>query len=312
MIAIHGENMDSIFRSILKKIIEQGRISRPRNMAIRELNAFGFQLENPRARLIYDETRKMNLMFALGELLWYIRGSNKSKEIEYYNKKYSNYSDDGNTLNGAYGRRIFSEELFDFSQWNACLNLLLKDPDTRQAVITIHNPIDLNSNSKDIPCTCYIQFLLRNNRLECIVNMRSNDIIWGTCYDVFSFTMMQELMANQLGIDIGPYNHFVGSMHLYDYHFDLAKQILSKNESISYSMPPMPNSPLEELKILLLYEEYIRKNNLESKNKLSDYWGNLRDVLYIHNKKKTGSISLAREKMNELPIYYKSLVSQFI
>ena len=84
------------------------------------------------------------------------------------------------------------------NQWNYCLEELLKDPDTRRATIAINQPFHKAQNPNDYPCTQYIQFFIRENRLHLCVNMRSNDAVFGFCNDVFTFSLFQQLMLNDL------------------------------------------------------------------------------------------------------------------
>jgi thymidylate synthase len=95
------------------------------------------------------------------------------------------------------------------------------DNNSRQIVLPILNIQDTNRKTKDLPCTISLQLLVRNNMLDMIVNMRSNDIIWGLPYDIFFFTVFQEIIANTIGIRLGTYIHRPASLHLYKEHFDL-------------------------------------------------------------------------------------------
>jgi thymidylate synthase len=85
-----------------------------------------------------------------------------------------------------------------------------------------------------------MQFILRRGLLDAIVVMRSNDVIWGLPYDMFLFTFLQEMMAVELGVDVGRYHHFAASLHLYEKHRSRAVQILSgpATENGEFAMPP--------------------------------------------------------------------------
>ena len=95
--------------------------------------------------------------------------------------------------------------------------MLKADPNTRQAVIHIKDAS--NEQTKDLPCTLTLQFLIRGGKLNLIANMRSNDIWLGFPYDAFSFTCLQMKMAMELGVEVGFYIHMAGSMHLYKRNF---------------------------------------------------------------------------------------------
>jgi thymidylate synthase len=168
-------------------------------------------ITDPTKNILKSNIRNMPMRYAVGELLWYLSGSNRLDAIKKYSKAWESLSDDGETVNSAYGYRIF--EQFGFDQWEYVKDLLKKDPNTRQAVIHIKDAS--NKPTKDTPCTVSLQFLLRNGQLNLTTYMRSNDIWLGFPYDVFSFTCMQIIMAFELGVEIGEYTHIAGSLHLY-------------------------------------------------------------------------------------------------
>lgn len=171
-----------------------------------------FCVADPTKNIVTSEIRKMPMRYAVGELAWYLSGSNRVRDISRFAKKWEEISDDGEHNNSAYGYRIFSQ--FGFNQWNYVKKLLTKDPNTRQAVIHIKTPND--SETKDTPCTVYLQFFIRKGKLNLSVHMRSNDIWMGVPYDMFSFCFLQMKMAMELGVGIGEYNHYAGSLHMYE------------------------------------------------------------------------------------------------
>ncbi len=170
-----------------------------------------FCVEDPTRSIVSSPIRKMPMRYAVGELAWYLSGSNKVKDISRFAKKWVDISDDGETNNSAYGWRIFDK--FGFDQWQYVKELLWKDPNSRQAVIHIKDAD--NRPTKDVPCTVYLQFFIRNGKLNLSVHMRSNDIWMGVPYDMFSFTFLQMKMAMELGVEIGQYTHYAGSLHIY-------------------------------------------------------------------------------------------------
>ena len=202
------ESIDDVYVYYADKI-RNAQTAVPRGLLIKELIGEGFEIKDPRKRILGNTGRKMSLSFAVGEFLWYLRGSNSVKIMQYYSKIYPNFSDDGITAHGAYGPRIFGDKQNSMNSWQAIIELLSRDPDSRQAIIPIYRAEDVGLQSRDIPCTCVLQFLLRSNKLNCITYMRSNDLYLGLPYDVFSFTMFQELMSLALGVDLGFYKHIV-------------------------------------------------------------------------------------------------------
>ena len=135
---------------------------------------------------------------------------------------WSNLTDDGETVNSAYGYRIFHQ--FGFDQLQFCIDKLKANPHDRQAVIHIKEAS--NKPTKDTPCTCLIQFTCLHGRLNAHTYMRSNDIWLGLPYDVVFFTCLQQIVAEQLGIPCGHYFHTVGDIHMYERHW---------NKNVKYS-----------------------------------------------------------------------------
>ena len=240
-------------------------VSAPRDRPIKELVGASFTLTNPRNRLILSEARKVNYGFGVGELCWYIRGDTDLETMVYYNRRMSQFSDDGKTINSAYGYRMFRElwqglpdiTCIPVGQLDNVIEELRKDPDSRRAVMHINQPHDLRmavmSGSKDVPCTLSIQLLIRDRKLHMVVNMRSNDVVWGLPYDVFSFTCLQEAflyMLQERGIpvdDLGLYHHHAGSLHVYDTHFELAKDVAAEDDIEVAPMLPFTLEGLEWL-----------------------------------------------------------------
>lgn len=169
-------------------------------------------IENPRDGIVLSDIRNMSMKYAVGELMWYLSGSNQLKDITPYAKFWNKLTDDGVTCNSAYGHRIKYQ--FGFDQWEHVKDLLDKDNSSRQAVIHIKDASELTT--KDTPCTVALQYLIRDGKLYATTYMRSNDIWLGFPYDVFTFTSLQVKMAMELGVDVGTYTHIAGSLHLYE------------------------------------------------------------------------------------------------
>lgn len=168
-------------------------------------------LTDPTQNIMKNRIRKMPMKYAIGELLWYMSGNSDLSEIQKYTKSWDRMSDDGETVNSNYGWCI--KYKYGFDQWKYVRDLLIKHPETRQAVIHIKTAD--NTESKDVNCTVCLQFFIREGKLHATTYMRSNDIWMGFPYDVFQFTCMQILMSMELGIPLGSYTHIVGSLHLY-------------------------------------------------------------------------------------------------
>lgn len=219
------ETFDEALLFSIKQITSNGELTSPRNIDTMEILNYSFLLKNPRARLVNIKARKWSFPYALGELCWHLNASNKLDDILYYSRVWSGFSQDKKTiLASCYGNKIFGHQKNKNSAWQNIIELIKKDQDTRRAVFILNRDDDLFGN--DVSCIISIQFIVRNNKLNCITNMRSNDIIWGLCYDVFFITFLQELLAKELGLELGWYSHNAASLHLYKRHMEMAKNII--------------------------------------------------------------------------------------
>lgn len=196
---ISGKILDDVLRKVLTKLLAStNQITTSRGPA-REITGALLELERPLARLSRSETRGRPFS-SLGELLWYLSRDNRLDFIRYYIPDYDNETEDGETIYGGYGRRIFYQRCQD--QMRNVVTQLQDNPTSRRAVIQIFNAEDIERRHNEIPCTCTFQFLIRRNRLHMLTTMRSNDAYIGLPHDVFCFTMLQEVLARTLGVTL--------------------------------------------------------------------------------------------------------------
>ena len=191
MIAFTGKTVNAVWEkafAALQKQAEDGFSDSSRDGAVvGEFLDAVMVVEDPTRNIVTSPIRKMPMRYAVGELAWYLSGSNRVADIAQFAKKWVEISDDGVHSNSAYGYRI--QHMFGFDQWEFVKDLIMKDPNTRQAVIHIKDAS--NKPTKDTPCTVYLQFFLRDNKLNLSVPMRSNDIWMGVPYDMFSFCFLK-------------------------------------------------------------------------------------------------------------------------
>jgi len=238
-------------------------ISSPRGMKIKEKLGVQFRITDPRDRLPYIEARNFSVSYFIAETLWYLSGNDSTDWISYYASFWKGISDDGVTANSAYGARIFRPHGRiaggGIVQWDYVKEELRKDPDSRRAVIHIRTPDDSLHAVKDVPCTLALQFFIREGKLHLHVNMRSSDIILGIAYDVPAFTTMQEIMANELGVELGEYVHTSNSLHCYERDFEMLDAIANSTDNFGRPMQPYPKDfPISDL---MRVEEMVRSTS---------------------------------------------------
>ena len=225
-------NLDDAWRRTLAGILDSGDVIESRDGNTREVLGYQLVLSSINSNFLRNDTRKLSAQYGAAEVLWYLFGSSLIEMIEAYAPQYKRFSENGRAY-GAYGQRwkygVYPSHLPQHEdQISALIDLLQKKPFSRQAVVTMFNSCDLlfgiTGEHKDIPCTLALQFLIRSNKLNLIATMRSNDAWLGLPYDVFAFTTLQQLIADELGIDTGIYIHQAGSEHIYDRNFDKCKE----------------------------------------------------------------------------------------
>jgi thymidylate synthase len=279
--------LDDALGIVFKEILENGDTVRPTKGANREITGILLEVTNPRARLSLTETRN-RLFSGLGELCWYLAGTGDLEFIAYYLSRYADFAEDG-IIFGAYGPRLFQWR--NTNQVKNVTRILRDGPDSRRAVIQLFDSEDIIVRHKDVPCTCTLQFLVRGDKLNLVAYMRSNDAFIGLPHDFFCFTMLQEIVARDLGIELGTYKHMVGSLHIYDHDLKKAEQFLNEGfQSTEIQMPPMPvGDPWEGVRFLLAAEDQIRTTGQFDDDKLDGtdpYWADLVRLLQVFQCKK--------------------------
>lgn len=167
------------------------------------------QSQNPRDRLFFRDG--YNLAFQLQEAIAYWTGQNPGY-VERYNSNMEQFMTDGKLEGSAYGRYL---RHIPHDQIARVIEQLGENPDTRQAVINFHQSDVERYDGPDVACTIYLQFIIRDGKLNCFANMRSQDMHWGYPYDVHNFQWLQEVLAGILNIELGSYTHYMNSCHYY-------------------------------------------------------------------------------------------------
>jgi thymidylate synthase len=181
-------------------------------------------VNNARNNIITHPQRDLNYRFMIAEWLWIQSGREDLAWIAQFNKQITQFSDDGKTFRGAYGPRFRK-------QIGNVVELLKRDPDSRQAVVAIFNDTDLVGTTRDVPCTLSLQLFIRNDsnkfpRVHGVMTMRSNDLWLGFPYDFFNFSQITNSIAGELGITVGSFTLQAGSSHVYATDYDKVREVL--------------------------------------------------------------------------------------
>lgn len=139
-------------------------------------------------------------------------------------------ANDHGEINSNYGHLIWSKKYF--KQYDKVLNELMKNPDSRRACMVYNRPSiwhEYKENGKnDFICTNAVTYYIRDNELHAVVQMRSNDVIFGYRNDyawqkhVFDL-LRDDLYFNGIHLEEGNIHWQVQNLHIYERHFDLVK-----------------------------------------------------------------------------------------
>lgn len=278
---IEGESLDAVLHQLYRRLLGEGQPAGGTRGDNREILGVSLRILKPRARISRSENRGKPFS-ALGELLWYLSGSDALKFIEPYVARYADDAVNG-ILEGAYGPRL-TQMRDGIDQFASVEALLEERPKSKRAVVQLFNAEDIATHHKEIPCTTTWQFLLREGRLHMSVTMRSNDAYFGLPHDVFCFTMIQEMMARRLGVEIGEYLQYVGSMHVYEDKLEAMAEYVEEGVQQTIEMPTMPEgNPFELVGQLLNIEQRLRNGEqIEASKEMADpYWADIVRLLEV-------------------------------
>lgn len=299
------DNLNQALVGMNKKIRQHGVVRRVRGSTVLEIpHPVTICIHNPADRYVTVPGRKWNRVLPFAETLWMLLGMNDLNSLPGdYVKNLYKYSDDGCTWRGGYGPRIRAYSGLDSDyqisfpqerkvlrgnptitdQFKYVIDKLKSSSDTRQAIISIGDPAKDNYTqcgsikpTLDYPCTRTIHFIRNKGKLDCIVHMRSNDLIYGMSgANIPNFTLIQDLVSQMTGIPIGKYYHMVDNLHIYNDMRELSDWLLNwEEDDFAYSewyryfgrdqynedIPTLESLEVE-LNILYRYERGLSKTN---------------------------------------------------
>lgn len=213
--------------SLLGRLLTNGKEVKPRGKVTLE-KLVETTVIDMRYPVVDSLERKLSFKFMCGEAWWILSGDDRVETIKPYNIRIANFSDDDVTFYGAYGPRVVA-------QLTHVIEALRQDEDSRQAVMSIWraNP----PKTKDVPCTCLVQWFIRDGKLYCHDTMRSSDAWLGWPYDVFNFSMLSGYILIALNntraekLKLGCLYLTAGSQHLYETDWDAANKCHSSSST---------------------------------------------------------------------------------
>jgi len=283
MLTVTAGSASELFARACRAVLASGKPAAPRGMPTVEVLGASLILTDPRRRLVdVPPVRLINPAFAAAETAWILSGSD-APWIYDYNERLAEYADDGRLM-GAYGPRL-RRWRGTTDQLAQVLDTLSRDPGSRRAVIQLYDPETDARGHKDVPCTLGYRFFLRDGSLHMHTTMRSQDLWLGFCYDIFAATVLHELLAGWLGVQLGRYVLSVDSLHLYAADIPRA-QSLPPEVTPGLQMPSLATSSGTFDRLLAAV--------INGRNPGSPGWSELSAVMASYRARKSGDPGTAR------------------
>lgn len=202
--AYSGTSIVDLYKSMVSDVLTHGQLVSPRGKANHELR--GVVVDTYHHRRLAGAG--INYRLATAEAMAWLCGWDDVAWFERFRPGFSQFSDDGLTLHGAYGRRMYS-------QLPTFIDRLKKDNASRQAVMNIWDGSVDQVASRDLPCNVVVHGLIRDAGLELHVHVRSQDLIWGFPYDHDAWWLVGKSLGVILNFPMARLVQYVDSLHIY-------------------------------------------------------------------------------------------------
>lgn len=218
----------------------------PRGLPVREKTDYSFRITSPRVEPIVTADQARNLVIAsytAKEVELYNSCANTALEFAKASKFWEKLANPDGTVNSAYGYLIWKNEShgnskFELMQrnrtpWEWAKMSLISDKDSRQAIVRFSLPEHQWVGNKDQTCTMHANFLIREDKLNLSVVMRSNDLVLGLVYDLPWFISLIDRMVDELkphypNLTKGTYTHTVHSLHIYEKNEEMVLKMIGE------------------------------------------------------------------------------------
>jgi hypothetical protein len=208
---VQYENVNHAIAILPHRITNQGQIEHTRNGRVVSYPLpLILTTTQPWERVLLCPRRRANPFLFLLDGLSILSKVALVKPFSDIVPRFRNYSDDGATLRGHYGRRLYD-------QIPEAIEMLHREPNSRRVTMAIWDAsMDLGADSKDIPCNVHVNLRIVDGALDLAVFNRSNDVLWGMLgANIVQFSFLQEYIARSLGIQMGRLHQISTNAHIY-------------------------------------------------------------------------------------------------
>ncbi len=170
-------------------------------------------------------TKKLHMKSIIHELLWFLAGDTNIAYLKQHGVSiWDEWADENGDLGPVYGKQWRSWAAPDgrtIDQIQQAVETIKTNPDSRRIIVSAWNPADIPDMAL-APCHCLFQFYVADGRLSCQLYQRSADVFLGVPFNIASYALLTQMMAQVTGLKPGDFVHTFGDAHLYINHLEQA------------------------------------------------------------------------------------------
>ena len=176
-------------------------------------------------------TKKLHLKSIIYELLWFLRGDTNVHYLQEHGVRiWNEWADENGELGPVYGHQWRSWPDYKggtIDQIKNVVEMIKHNPDSRRMLVTAWNPAEVEDMALP-PCHCLFQFYVADGRLSLQLYQRSADSFLGVPFNIASYALLLQMIAQVTGLEAGEFIHTTGDTHLYLNHLEQAKLQLTR------------------------------------------------------------------------------------
>lgn len=216
---------------LLQRILDEG-IERSDRTGTGTLSVFGHQMRfNMEDGFPLLTTKKLHLRSIIYELLWFLKGSTNIKYLQDNGVSiWDEWADENGDLGPVYGAQWRSWPDYTGGHIDQIKNVMeeiKQNPTSRRLMVSAWNVAQVDS-MKLPPCHCLMQFYVANDRLSLQLYQRSGDVFLGVPFNIASYALLLQMVAQVTGLKAGDFVHTLGDAHLYKNHLEQARLQLTR------------------------------------------------------------------------------------
>ncbi len=177
-------------------------------------------------------TKKLHLKSIIYELLWFLKGDTNVKYLQDHGVRiWNEWADENGELGPVYGHQWRSWPDYQgghIDQITQLVEQIKKNPDSRRHIVSAWNVAEVNNMALP-PCHTLFQFYVADGRLSLQLYQRSADIFLGVPFNIASYALLLQMMAQVTGLKAGDFVHTFGDAHIYLNHIEQVKLQLTRD-----------------------------------------------------------------------------------